>query len=56
MVLNTTNKVIFIFLKEKLNEEIIKEIKQKIDRKKLITYLKNYPEKIRKKISDLLRS
>lgn len=43
-----------IYFKEKLSEETVKEIKQKIDKKKLNAYLKNYPEKIRKKADKLL--
>jgi predicted transcriptional regulator of viral defense system len=39
-----------IYFRQKFNEETIKCITEKIDSKKLKSYLKNYPEKFRKKV------
>ena len=43
-----------IYFKEKLSEEALKNIKEGIDKKKLEKYLKEYPEKTRDKISQII--
>lgn len=40
----------FIYFKENLTKEVIKEFKLRINRKKLNIYLKKYPAKLRKKV------
>lgn len=44
----------FVYFKQKLNDEARHELSKKIDRKKLNTYLKIYPERIRKKVNENL--
>ena len=39
-----------VYFRQKMTKETIQEIKKRIDRKKLDSYLKRYPEKIRKKV------
>ena len=39
-----------VYFKENLNEETVKNIIRKIDKKKLNSYLKNYPERTRKMV------
>lgn len=44
-----------IYFKEKLNKETIRNIKKKINQKKLNLYLKSYPKVFRKKILNALK-
>ena len=39
-----------VYFKEKLSADVIKSIKKRIDKKKLNSYLKNYPEKVKRKV------
>ena len=44
-----------VYFNEKLSDEVLKEIKRKIDKDRLKKYLRIYPKKIKKKINlDLL--
>jgi len=43
-----------VYFKQKLNEETIRELIKKIDRKKLNSYLKIYPKNIRKTVIELV--
>ncbi len=38
------------YFKEKISDEVLAEIKKRIDRKRLSSYLKIYPQKLRKKV------
>ena len=44
-----------VYFKENLNEETLKNIMEKIDKKKLDSYLKNYPERIKKMVLRYLK-
>jgi predicted transcriptional regulator of viral defense system len=44
----------FVYFKEPLDKEVLKEIKRKVDKKKINNYLKRYPERIRKSVLRLL--
>ncbi len=44
-----------IYFKQSLDEEVIKNIKKKIDIKKLNLYLKKYPKKFRRKVEKCMR-
>ncbi len=44
-----------IYFKQSLDKEVIKNIKKKIDTKKLNLYLKKYPKRFRKKVERYLR-
>lgn len=39
-----------VYFNETLDENVLKEIKRRIDKEKLETYLKNFPSKFRKKV------
>lgn len=43
-----------IIFNQKITSEVIKQIKNKIDKNKLNTYLKKYPPNIRKRVLDIL--
>lgn len=43
-----------VYFKEKLNDEILKNIKKKINKDKLKKYLKIYPKKTRKKVLEVI--
>jgi len=44
----------FVYFKESLSKEVLKEIKKNIDKKKINIYLKRYPENIRKNVLNLI--
>lgn len=43
-----------IYFKERINKETLKEIKKRIDNKKLDSYLKRYPKRFQKKVLKVL--
>jgi predicted transcriptional regulator of viral defense system len=43
-----------VYFRQPLDKEVITNFKKKIDKKKLSSYLKNYPIKLRRKVSGLL--
>ena len=43
-----------VYFRQPLDAEVIKNFREKIDRKKLAEYLKKYPERFRKKVISLL--
>jgi len=45
----------FIYFKEFLDKRVLKEIKGKVDKKKINKYLKTYPEIIRKNVVKLIK-
>ena len=44
-----------VYFRQPLDAEVISNFKEKIDRKKLNSYLERYPERFRKKINNVLR-
>ncbi|MEK6826077.1 MAG: hypothetical protein AABX08_01585 [Nanoarchaeota archaeon] len=44
-----------VYFKQYLDKEVLKEFSKKIDKKKLDSYLKNYPERIRKRVKSYLK-
>lgn len=44
----------FVYFREPLSEDVLEEIKSRMDRKKLDRYLKRCPERIRKKVRTLI--
>jgi len=44
----------FVYYKEYLNPELVKEIKQEINKKKINTYLSKYPARTRNKVLQLI--
>ena len=45
----------FVYFKESLDKKVLKEIKRKVDKKKINKYLKYYPENIRKNVVKLIK-
>lgn len=45
-----------IYFKQPLDEEIIKNFKEKINRKKLKGYLKKYPKRFRKRVEKIIKN
>jgi len=43
-----------VYFNEKLSKETLKNIKEKIDIKKLNSYLKAYPKRFRRKVLEVL--
>lgn len=44
-----------IYFKERLDKEVLKNLKKKINRKKIKSYLRSYPKKTRQKVLDVLK-
>ena len=44
-----------IYFRQRIDEEVLKNIKKEIDKKKLEIYLKKYPEKFRRRVESILK-
>ena len=45
----------FVYFKESLDKKLLKEIKRKVDKKKINKYIKHYPENTRKNVVKLIK-